>query len=285
MAKLFDAHTHVQFAAFKEDYKEVMKRALAADIGVINVGTQKDTSRNAVGLAAQYKKDVYAIVGLHPIHTDKSFHDRQELGGDDNGFTSRGEEFDYDFYKKLALHEKVVAIGECGLDFFRLQNFEYRKTLEIKEKQIRAFQQQIKLAEEIKKPLMIHCRPSQNTDDAYEQMLEIVENENPSVPLISHFYAGSPEMTKKLLAAGFYFTFGGVITFTRAYDEVINLIPIKKIMLETDAPYVTPAPYRGKRNEPLYVQEVAKKMAELKNISLEKIAERTTETVRKVFRV
>ena len=129
--KLFDAHTHVQFAAFEKDYKEVIQRALESRVGLINVGTQKDTSRRAVELANEYPAEVYAAVGLHPTHTEQSYHDSKELGGGESAkaFTSRGEEFDYEFYKKLALDKKVVAIGECGLDYFRLSE-------ESKEKQI-----------------------------------------------------------------------------------------------------------------------------------------------------
>lgn len=279
MPKLFDAHTHAHFDAFKNDWKEVIGRALAADIGVINVGTQKDTSRRAVEVAEMYKESVYATIGLHPTHTSKSFHDAQELGEDTAAktFSSRGEEFDYDFYKKLGKHRKVVAIGECGLDYYRMMNNELRI------KQEKAFRAQIELAQEIKKPLMIHCRPSKGTDNAYEDALRILKSYKLNLKSVFHFYAGSPEMTKKLLAAGLYFTFGGVITFVRDYDASIALIPLDRIMLETDAPYVTPAPYRGKRNEPSYVIEVARKLAELKGVDFETVAHQTTENVKKVF--
>lgn len=287
MPRIFDAHTHAHFAAFKNDWKEVIERALADDIGVINVGTQKDTSQKAIKVAEAFENDVYAIVGLHPIHTTKSFHDKQELGGD-TAFSSRGEDFDYDYYKKLAEHPKVVAIGECGLDYYRHSPQTSESSAVAKamaDRQEKAFRAQIKLAEELKMPLMIHCRASKGSDDAYERMLEIVNEENVSVPMISHFYAGSPEMTKKLIARGFYFTFGGVITFVRDYDKTIDLIPLERIMLETDAPYVTPAPHRGKRNEPAYVKYVAEKMAELKGVDYDTICTITTDTVKNVFKI
>ena len=128
---LIDAHTHVQFAAYNEDRESVIKRALAAGIWMVNVGTQLGTSKEAVALAEKYPEGIYATVGLHPIHTDKSFHDSQELGAD-QGFTSRGEVFDYDTYKNLAQHPKVVAIGECGLDYYRITNEELVIKEEIK---------------------------------------------------------------------------------------------------------------------------------------------------------
>ncbi|MEK7175039.1 MAG: TatD family hydrolase, partial [Patescibacteria group bacterium] len=148
--KLVDTHTHIQFAAYKNDADEVVKRALEAGIWLVNVGTQLNTSRDAIVLAEKYSEGVYATVGLHPIHTDKSFHDKEELGEEGEEFTSRGEIFNYDAYKKLAVHPKVVAVGECGLDYYR--------SAEARIKQEDVFVKQIELAADIKKPLMIHCR-------------------------------------------------------------------------------------------------------------------------------
>lgn len=272
---MFDVHTHVHFAAFEKDYQEVIDRALKKNIKIVNVGTQKDTSKRAVELAYEYPKDVYAVIGLHPIHTSKSFHDKSELGGD-KSFTSRGEEFDHDYYFNLAKDEKVVAIGECGLDYYHLEKEED------KEKQKKAFISQIRLAQEVRKALMIHTRPKED-EDAYLDVYNILKEEKPSVPIIIHFYVGSKEMAKKFLDLGCYFTFGGVITFAKEYEEVINLIPIERILTETDAPYVSPAPHRGKRNEPAYVIEVAKKLGEIKNLSLGEIEEITEKTANKVF--
>ncbi len=269
--KLIDTHTHVQFHAFKDDADEVIKRALDAGIGMINVGTQKDTSVNAIALAEKHE-GVYATVGLHPIHTEKSHHDEKELGGDTT-FTSRGEELDFEFYKKLALHPKVVGIGECGLDYYRLEEY-------TKEKQKKTFLQQIKLANEVGKPLMIHCR---NAFDDLISILQTAHYQLPTSPGVIHFFSGTKDDARALLDLGFSFSFGGVITFARDYDEVIEFIPLKNIVFETDAPYVTPAPHRGKRNEPLYVQEVAKKMAELKAIRVAEIEYITTSNAKKIF--
>lgn len=277
---LLDAHTHTHFAAYEKDSKEVIDRALKAGVWIVNVGTQKDTSTQGVAIAHQYEKGVYASVGLHPIHTEQSFHDKQELGASEEakGFYSRGEEFDYSYYKKLAVDPKVVAIGECGLDYYRISP-------ETKEKQAQIFLQQADLAQEVGKALMIHCRPSKGTENAYEDLLGLMANTKYTIPKIVHFYVGGLEITKKLVAAGFYFTIGGVITFARDYDESIRFMPLDRILTETDAPYVAPAAYRGKRNEPIYIVETVKKLAELKGISYEQAAQATFENACKVFKI
>lgn len=290
--KLFDVHTHVQFAAFKDDHNVVIKHALDKNIWLVNVGTQKDTSARAVEMANEFTEGVYATVGLHPIHTEKSYHDEQELGGPSfapadaktlagkkasegkgKGFTGREEEFDYEYYKKLAKNTKVVAIGECGLDYYRLDEH-------TKEKQKKAFLEQIKLAYDLEKPLMIHCR------QAFADLVDILTAESKNLnspPGIIHFFSGSKEDAKKLLDLGFSFSFGGVITFARDYDEVIKYLPLERILLETDAPYVTPVPYRGQRNEPVYIIEAARRLAELKGMDWEEVAGQTTENAIKFF--
>ena len=273
-SNFFDAHTHVQFAAFEKDYKEIIERALNQGVNLVNVGTQKDTSRKAIELAHEFE-GVWAVVGLHPIHTNKSYHDSQELGGDKE-FTSRGEEFDHEFYKKLALDPKVVAIGECGLDYFRIKNNE----LGIKDKQKEVFIKQIELAKEVGKPLMIHCR------EAFQDLIEVLRTQVSLLntpPGIIHFFSGKKDEAKILLEMGFYFTFGGVITFTHDYDEIVKIVPLDRILSETDAPYVTPVPYRGKRNEPSYVIEVVKKLAEIKEVSLGEITDQVFQNTVKIF--
>lgn len=282
--RLIDAHTHVQFAAFDGDRDEVINRSLDQNIWLVNVGSQKDTSAAAVKLTEKYAEGVYAVVGLHPIHTGKSFHDKDELEPSSakdtegqGGFNSRGEVFDYDYYKSLALNPKVIAIGECGLDYFRVTS---NKQQETSNKQKEVFIQQINLASEVKKPLMIHCR------DAYKDLIDILVTCHGSlVSGIVHFFSGTKEEAKKLLDMGFYFTFGGVITFSRDYDEIIKSVPLNRLLLETDAPYVAPEPYRGRRNEPVYVAEVAKKLAEIKGLSVEEISAETVKNTRTIFKI
>jgi TatD DNase family protein len=277
--KFFDAHTHAHFAAFKDDWRDVISRALDKGVHMINVGTQRDTSRAAVETARAFDAGVYAAVGLHPVHTDKSFHDAQELGGAEGtkGFTSRGEEFDAAYYRELALDPKTVAIGECGLDYFRIEG----EVEEKKSRQKSAFEAQLALAREVDKPLMVHCRA------AFPDLVDILTANRDSLPArhpgVIHFFSGTEDEAKKLLDLGFGFTFGGVVTFARDYDRVIKMLPLDRILSETDAPYVSPEPYRGKRNEPAYVAEVVKKLAEIREISPEAMAEATAGNALDIF--
>lgn len=267
--KYLDAHTHAHFAAYDLDRVEILARAKTAGVAMINVGTGLKTSEEAIKLAEE-NDGLWATIGLHPVHASESHDDKSEGAG------PGAEEFLYEKYLALAKHKKVVAIGECGLDYFRIKE----EDLEIKNKQKEIFLAQVKLAKEVNKPLMIHCR------SAFSDLIQLLKenkSELNSISGITHFFAGTPAEAKEFLDLGFYFTFGGVITFVREYDEVINLVPIDRIMSETDAPYVTPAPYRGKRNEPAYVVEVVKKLAELKKISVETMADQIWVNAEKVF--
>jgi len=259
LPKFFDIHSHPNFAVFAQDRDEVVKRALDNSVFMNVVGTQRDTSQAAVELAEKYSEGVYATIGLHPIHTSKSYHDEEELGKGGKEFTSRGENFDYEFYKKLAASPRVVAIGECGLDYFRDAN----------KKQEEIFSKQIELANEVGKPLMLHVRNGKNVS-AYRLAAGILK-EKAKVVFDFHFFAGNLEEARLLLDLGATFSFTGVITFTRDYDEIIKYLPLEKIMAETDCPFVAPVPHRGKRNEPVYVIEVVKKIAEIRGENLEKV--------------
>lgn len=279
--EFFDAHGHLNFVAYDSDREEVIKRTLGAGVFINCVGTQKDTSRSAVNLAHQFEKGFYATVGLHPIHTGKSFHDEKELGEGGAEFTSRGEVFDYDYYKNLAEDEKVIAIGECGLDFFRLDEESSSS------KQKEAFNGQIEVAKAVSKPLMLHIRNGSGIS-AYNEAYDVLRHHISSGSGILgdlHFFAGSIEEARPFLDAGFYFSFTGVVTFARNYDEIIKFLPLERILSETDCPYVTPHPYRGKRNEPVYVKEVVKKIAEIKGESLEKTKEILLKNAETFFKI
>ncbi len=275
--KYIDIHSHVNFKAFDEDRDEVIRRALENDTWVINVGTQLDTSKKAVEMALGYKEGVYAIIGLHPIHTGASYHDEKELGEGGKEFTSRGEIFNKEEYRKLLAQPKVVAIGECGLDYYRLEEDSIAK-------QKKDFIAQIELANEFDKPLMLHIRnnPKEKKYNAYFDALEILKK-NSKVKGDVHFFAGTWEEAKGFLDFGFTLSFTGVVTFTHDYDEVIRNTPLDMIMSETDAPYVTPTPHRGKRNEPSYVREVVKKIALIKNLPEEEVALAIVANARRVF--
>jgi TatD DNase family protein len=274
--KFFDAHGHLNFVAYKDDRADVIQRALDAGVWVNVVGTQKDTSKDAVVLAEKYPEGVYATIGLHPIHTDKSYHDKEELGDEGKEFTSRGEEFDYDYYKKLAESSRVVAIGECGLDYYRMNNELGIMNYELEEKkQKEVFVRQIKLAEEVKKPLMIHCRDGKKsgTGKAFDDLVLILKSSLGRVSFNSHSFVRDIGLAKKLLDLGSFFSFNGIITFSQDYYEVIRYLPKDRILTETDCPYLTPVPHRGTRNESLYVVEIVKKIAEIRGEDFEKVRE------------
>ncbi len=278
MPDYIDVHAHVNFEAFAVDRDEVVKRALDNSTWMINVGTQVNTSKAAIELAEKYEKGVYAIVGLHPVHTDKSYHDKNELGEGGQEFTSRGEQFDLTIYRKMLAHPKVLGIGECGLDYFRLKIEDER----LKEEQEKVFRKQIELAIEFGKPLMLHIR------NAYKEAVSILKSfifQLSTAPGNVHFFAGTWEEAKLFLDLGFTLSFTGVVTFARSYDEVIRNVPLDRILSETDCPYVTPVPHRGKRNEPLFVQEVVKKIAEIKEIEIEAVKKQIVKNATKLFSI
>ncbi len=275
---LIDTHTHVNFSAFKDDGAEVIKRCLDNDIWIINVGSQLSTSKRAVQIAEQYEQGVYAAVGLHPIH----LHEMEVDEDEDIHFHSRAEVFDESVYKDLASSPKVVAIGEMGIDYFHLPEGEDPE--EVKRKQKETFLRGIKLAQELGKPIIVHTRPSKGTFDAYDDEIGILKQANYFHGVI-HSFLGTFEQAQEFLQMGFYLSFNGIVTFKNAQEvqEVAKKVPLERVLLETDAPYLTPVPYRGKRNEPSYVEYVARKIAELKGISFEEVAEVTTNNARRLF--
>jgi len=264
---LFDAHNHVQFPAYDRDRAAVLERARKAEVKMVAVGTNIQTSREAIALAKQYPGAVWSTVGFHPNHCLSSwYHDPSEQR------RPAQENFEPAALRQLAKDPQVAAIGECGLDYYRIGSYQSA----IKKKQSAVFLDQVKIAQELNKSLMIHCRPSKGSDDAYEDLLEQFSVSGFPFPKIIHFFVGSLAVAKRFLEQGFYFTFGGVVTFARDYDEVVKYVPLENILLETDAPYVTPEPHRGRRNEPAYVIAVAKKLAEIKGIDYDRIVQRTT---------
>ncbi len=275
--KYFDVHSHVNFKAYDEDRDEVIKRAMDAGVFMMNVGTQQDTSAYAVELAEKYD-GLYAAIALHPIHTSKSHHDEKELGEGGKEFTSRGEEFDMEFYERLAQSEKVKAIGECGLDYYRLDEASIEKQKEV-------FIKHIELANKVNKPLMCHIRNGLQKDSdpsAYADAIEILK-QYAKVKGDIHFFAGNVEEAKQFLDLGFTLSFTGVITFTKDYDEVVRSIPLDMILSETDCPYITPTPFRGQRNEPIHVREVVKAIARIKGEDEEKVRAQLVLNAKRVF--
>ena len=275
-ARYFDAHSHAHFPAYGGESDAVIKRAKEADVEMILVGTERATSKSAIEFAER-TEGVWAAVGLHPTHTTaQEYVDVQELGEEEKSRGGReAEVFDDAYYRELAMHPKVVAIGECGLDYFRLDPETARIQQDV-------LLEHVKLAKEVGKPLTIHCR------NAFPDLIDLFEKNRELLlekPGTIHFFTGTQEDATRLLDLGFYLQFGGVITFAKQYEEVVRSTPLNRIITETDAPYVAPVPYRGRQNEPAYVVEVTKKIAELKEIELSEVRRVVRENVKEVFGV
>lgn len=282
--KLFDTHAHLNFNIFKDDRDEIIKKCLDEDIWVINVGSQYDTSKVAAQIAEKYEEGIYATIGIHPIHLSQAEVDEEEIF-----FKSREERFDAEKYKEL-LNDKVVAVGEIGLDYFHIPK--ERDFDEIKKIQREGFIAQLNFAREFDLPVSLHCRGSK--DDlfgAYEEMIDIlndfVVNSKGQKKLrgVIHCFGANSEIAKKFIDLGFYVGFTGIITFKNAKDlqGVVRNIPLEKILAETDCPYLAPDPFRGKRNEPKYVEYVVRKIAELKGLGFEEVGSKVLENSRGVF--
>lgn len=259
----FDIHSHIHDKAFNEDRDTLLEEIKTYGIGTIAVGTDMQESENAIALADKHDH-IYATVGLHP---------------NDN----REEKFNEKKYEALAQHEKVVAIGECGLDYFRLvEDIDSEKS---RQKEI--FAKQIELAIRVNKPLMLHGRPSKGSMDAYEDMLTILEGAKKiygnKLRGNAHFFVGNIDIAQRFINIGFTMSFSGVITFTKDYDDVVRFIPLTLLHAETDSPYATPAPFRGKRNTPMYVQEIVARIAVLREQPLEEVRVQLLENAKRVF--
>ena len=264
--RYFDIHSHLNLSPLSERQDEIIKVLEERQVGTITVGVDLETSVQAVEIA-QKSPNLFASVGLHPTEADK-------------------QDFDVNEFAKLADDQKVVAIGECGLDYFRIDSGD----VATKEKQKEIFQKQVNLAIEKKLPLILHVRPSRGTQDAYEDVLEILESKMFEVEPRTfcgdvHFFVGTPAIAERFLKLGFYLSFTGVITFARDYDEVIRLTPIDRILTETDAPFVAPVPHRGEVCEPWMVEEVVKKIAEIKNLPFEEVQSKILRNVRNLFNI
>lgn len=285
MSKYIDIHCHTNFVAYDPDRDVVVSRALDNDTWLINVGTQYNTSQKAVEMTKEYKEGVYATIGLHPIHTEASYHDKSELGDEGRAFVSSGEVFDKEKYKELAKHNKVVGIGECGLDYYHM-DFDSIK------KQRIAFISQIELANDLDLPLMLHIRNgADKTRNAYFDVAELLKQYSKrEIKGVSHFFAGNVEDMKRFVELGVYISFAGPVTYkpNKAicdYEAVIKETPLDMILTDTDSPYVAPVPHRGTRNEPVYIKEIVKKIAEIKGINGNEMARIVLENAKRLFKL
>ena len=259
--KYFDAHAHIQFSPYDDDRNEIIARMKEEEVGAILVGVDLPSSKTAIE-TAELSDTFYASVGLHPNHD--------------------GEVFDMEAYAELAKHPKVVAIGECGIDYYRPESPE-----EVKQVQKELFKQHVDLAAKLDKPLIIHGRPSKGTMDAYEDILAILTEKKAQygekVRGDIHFFVGGVQEAQKLISLGFTVSYTAVVTFARDYDEAIRSIPLESLLSETDAPYVAPASRRGSRNDPLAVQEVVAKLAEVRGEDPEVLRKAILQNAARVF--
>ncbi len=254
MIELFDTHAHLNDKKFAQDISEVLERAAGNQVKyIINVGYDLESSKKAVEIAEKYPNN-YAAVGIHP-HDAKNYDANVEKA-----------------LEHLAANKKVVAIGETGLDYYR--------NLSSKEVQREVFKKQIKLAKRINKPIIIHDR------DAHKEVMDILKEEGASdVGVVLHCFSGSPEMALECVKMGWYISIAGPVTYPNAQKpvKVVEVMPLDKLFIETDCPYLSPQPVRGKRNEPSNVKYVAEKIAEIKKKTVEEIAYYTTENAKKFF--
>ncbi len=250
MIKLVDTHCHIDHDRYEDDRQIVLEEIEDNLEFVVNIGYDIESSKSSIKLAEE-NNFVYATVGVHPtdigIYTDSIERELEEL----------------------ARHPKVVAIGEIGLDYHWMKDE--------KERQKEVFRSQMNIARKMKKPVVIHAR------EATADTLEILK-EYKDVRGILHCYPGSYESAKEIID-NYYFGVGGVITFKNAKKniEAISKIPLERLVIETDAPYLTPTPFRGKRNHPMYVEYIAQKIAEIKGISIEEVVKVTTENAKKAY--
>jgi len=249
---LTDTHAHLDFPQFDSDREEAIERALAAGVSrILNVGADLASSRRAVALAKAHPQ-IYAAVGVHP-------HDAKTLT----------EEVLTEL-RELARHPQVVAIGEIGLDFYR--------DLSPRDVQRQAFERQLALARELDKPVIIHDR------EAHAEVMDTLRRWQ-GLRGVLHCFSGSLEMARRAVELGFYISIAGPVTFknARRLPEIVRQLPLERLLIETDCPYLAPHPHRGERNEPAYVRLVAEAVAEIKGLPLEEVARVTTANTQTLF--
>ncbi len=279
--KLIDTHAHVNFKKFSEDAEGVILNSLNNETGMILVGTDYKTSKRALDLANKYEKGVYAAVGLHPSHLEDVV---EESADGREVIRERAEEFNYENYEKLASFEKVVAIGEIGLDYYHLKlNADLEKA---KKRQKEVFYNQLSLAGNLGLPAMIHCRVAH--DDLLKTLKEFRDENRDLVPPgrewgVIHCFSGDENLAWQYFQLGLLISFTGIITFSQQWDDLIRKMPLDKFMVETDCPFLTPEPFRGQRNEPALVAYVADRIAEIRGLDFDRVAEVSTANAKRLF--
>ncbi len=259
--KYIDAHSHVQESEYDADREELLNSFEQEGIGTIVVGVDKASSMRALALAKNHK-NVFASIGKHPTEND--------------------EPFDDGVFEELARSSQNVAIGECGLEYYRIDDIQKARA-----KQVPLFEKQIELAVKVRKPLMIHARPSERTMDAYKDIIDLLQvakrEYGDALTGNVHFFAGGIDETRAFLELDFTVSYTAVITFAREYDETIRFVPLTHLIAETDSPYVAPASNRGARNDPRAVKEVVRTLAEIRNEEEEAVRLATVNNTIRVF--
>ncbi len=256
--KYIDIHSHLDFKEFDGEREMIIADMKEKSIGTFNIGTSLETSQNSIALAETHD-NIWAIVGVHPLYTKESVLSEVNL------------------IDPLVAHERCVGIGECGLDFFREAD-----DMETKARQLSFFEKQIELAIKHKKPLMIHCRK------AYPETIEVLKSYKKSHPDLHahfHFFTESTETAQIILDMGFTVSFTGVVTFVSEYEDLVNYVPLNSMMIETDAPYVAPKSVRGTRNDPSNVIEIAQKIADIREQSLEEVSNAFRQNTKRIFKI
>ncbi|MFH1171149.1 MAG: TatD family hydrolase [bacterium] len=255
---LIDAHCHIQAEEFNDDRDAVIERCRSRGMTCVVVGNRLEDSQSAVTLAETHE-GLFACVGLHPMFVTD-------------------EEWDQEAFTKLLQHPRVVGVGEVGLDYYRLWADSKEEELAAKKTQKDLFLKQIALARKHKKPVVIHCR------DAYDDLMRIVKNVR-DVPMMIHTFLGDANAARAFLDLGIVLSFSGIVTFEdeEPVVEAVKIVPLKQMMIETDSPHLAPVPFRGQRNEPIHVEEVARKIAEIKNVSVDEVINTTSDNARAFF--
>lgn len=249
--KWIDSHCHIDFKNFNKDREHVLKRVEKELLFAINVAASFESNPTILEMAAKYPY-IYGVLGLHP-------HDCEDF---EEGFLG--------FLKKHIHHPKIVAVGEIGLDYY--------KNYSPKNIQLKVFEKLAAFTVEEKKPMVIHSR------EAIDDTLKILDTLK-AKDVLFHCFTGSLEEAEKVLERDYYISLSGVITFSKNMKKVVKALPMDKVMVETDSPFLTPNPHRGKRNEPVYVKHIGEKLAEIKGLDVEEVKIQTCKNVKKFFRI
>ncbi len=276
----FDTHSHINMAAFTNDAESVIKRSLASKTSILIPGTDYKSSKKAIEIANRYQSGVYAAIGLHPTEID--------FMSETNKVASNlpEERFSYDMYAMLTKFPKTVAVGEIGLDYAWR---ELDSDLEIRKKlQKNIFYKQLELARRFDLPVLIHCR--QAHDDLLPLLTSFRQDYKNLMPKsrpwgVLHCFSGDENLAWEYFNLGLIISFTGLITFSQRWDDLIRKVPEDKLMIETDAPFMTPEPYRGKRNEPVLVKYVAQRIADIRGASLDYVADMTTKNAKLLLKL